>query len=161
MLLQRCQVLLDLGYAVVVYMVLTIGNYQSGSALDTVLDAQVLVIISNQLFVSYACLAQQLLSNTAVGTGNAGEQNSLAFCCYGSRYSNLFLHSLDLLDHGNRLLQNGSANIVNQTILELLALAVVPVLNRTVITGNTAVDLGLLAALRTGVCLTTKDLPYL
>ena len=51
-------------------------------------------------------------------------------------------------------LQHGRSDIINLAVLVLLALAVVPVLDRTVVAGDTAVNLGLLAALRTGEMLT-------
>ena len=59
------------------------------------------------------------------------------------------------------LFQLGMGNIIEGTVLVLLGLTIVPVLYRTVISRDTAVDLSLLAAFRTGKVLTAQIAMFL
>ena len=66
-------------------------------------------------------------------------------------------HRLDLnliTFHGHHagvyFFQLGMGNIIEGTVLVLLCLAIVPVLYRTVVSGDTAVNLGLLSTFRAG-----------
>ena len=47
-------------------------------------------------------------------------------------------------------LQLGMGNIIESTVLVLLGLTIIPVLYRTVVSGDTAVNLGLLSTFRAG-----------
>ena len=125
-------------------MVFTVDDHQGGGALDAIADAQVLVVVGDQLLIGHTGLGQQLLGHPAVGAGDPAEQQHLTAGEGGG--GDLFLHGLDLLGDGCGLFQHRSAHIVHQAILELLALALVPVLHRAVVAGDAAVDLGLLAA---------------
>ena len=68
------------------------------------------------------------------------------------RFHRLDLHLVALHGHhtGVDLFQLGMGNIIEGTILVLLGLTIIPVLYRTVISRDTAVNLSLLSTFRAG-----------
>ena len=82
LLLQSCQILLDLGNAVVIHMVLTVGNHQGRCALDAVLQAQILVVVSDQLLISDTGLtpASSVPTSAVIPTASS-VRVSAAVCC--------------------------------------------------------------------------------
>ena len=116
---------------------------QRGCLLYTEFCRQISVLIGKELFVSKAGLVQQRASDLTVGAGCGGEQ-PCAVVCVGGRSG----FTADLFGvQGTFVGQLGAFDVVNLTILVFLRLTVVPVLDRTVVTGDTAVNLGLFAAL--------------
>ena len=97
------------------------------------------MLVGQELFVCKACLVQQRASDLTVGAGSGGEQPCAVVCVLrGSRLAAAGLFCID----GTLVSQLRTCNVVNLTILVLLCLTVVPVLNGTVVTGDTAVNLG-------------------
>ena len=97
-------------------MAFTVGDHQSRSTLDTVLTAQVHIFLCDELLESHTGLGQLLLCHTAVGAGDPGEQNCLAF--YGLDGSGLFASAelgLCLFD-GIGGVQLGGADVIDLTM---------------------------------------------
>ena len=68
------------------------------------------------------------------------------------RFHRLDLHRVTIHGHhtGVDLFQLGMGNIIESTVLVLLGLTIIPVLYRTVVSGDTAVNLSLLSTFRAG-----------
>ena len=88
---------------------------------------------------------QHFLCHTAVRTSASRKKIFM-------RFHRLDLHLVTLHGHhtGMDLFQMGMGNIIEGTVLVLLGLTIVPVLYRTVISCDTAVNLSLLSTFRAG-----------
>ena len=90
---------------------------------------------------------QHFLCHTAVRTSASRKKIFM-------RFHRLDLHLVTLHGHhtGMDLFQMGMGNIIEGTVLVLLGLTIVPVLYRTVISCDTAVNLSLLSTFRQVKC---------
>ena len=103
---------------------------------------------SKNLLILNACLIKECHCDFAVWTGCGLEEVNSVIGIALALFLSLFLNNYAVL------LKLRGFDVVNCSILILLSLTVVPVLNRTVVTGNTAINLSLFATLRAGVNLT-------
>ena len=123
-----------------------LNNNKSGSLLYSVLFALSGRILGVNLFVLDSCFVKERHCKTAVRAGLGREKHN-AVLRRGALFT--FAFTLCVFDSQMRV-----CDIVNLSLLELLRLTVVPVLNGTVVTGNTAVNLRLCSALGTSIVLT-------
>ena len=111
--------------------------------LNTEVLYEVSVLVCKKLFVFYACLIKEGACYLTVRTGCRREKIYSVSAVGGYLF---FTYALSTpLSFKNRI-----ADIVNLTVSVFLTLTVVPVLDRTVVTGYTAVYLGFFSAIGTG-----------
>ena len=110
------------------------------------------VFFYQKLFKNDSGFFEKRRRNLAVRTGLGGKQDDRAGLCFRRFGRNFFFHACRLLRKCIRSdTQMTVRNVVDLSVLEFLRFTGIPVLNRTVVTGDTAVDLGLAAAFRAGV----------
>ena len=136
-------ILLNIGSIHIFLQMFSVRNYKRGSLTDPKLPYQIGILfrVDNLQILS----RQHFLSHLTVGAGTCGKQIFMGFY-------RLYLHLVLRHRHhgGMHLLQSGMSDVIKRTVLVFLGFSVIPVLHRTVISGNTAVDLSLLSAFRAG-----------
>ena len=149
---------------------LAVLDHQQGRGLaDAVLLGQGGVLIHHHGLIADARVGQELLGHDALGAGGGGEEEEagvgslrLGFggglCAFqlhgGGRRSGSGRVGIALKGHAvPEVLGDGAAHVIDLAVLELLGLAVVPVLHRTIVAGNAGIDLGLLAAVGAAILL--------
>ena len=131
---------------------LAVNDDKRRSLLYAIGQCKVNIFFCHDLLAVKACLVQIAVDDAAVGAVFAREED-LALA--GRVLAELLLNGRLLLGlclgvQGAFVLQDGGSDVILLALLILLSFACVPVLHRTVVAGDTAVNFSALTALGTG-----------
>lgn len=118
---------------------------KSGSLFDTQLFCKIGLFVGIYLGIFNAGLVEGGTGYFAVGAGGGHKEQVavLKTFTFGHGLDNRLANFLGVFSADNAVVgQLGSTDVVNLAVFIFLGLAVVPVLNRTIVSGNTAVYLG-------------------
>ena len=138
-------ILFNIGSVGVFFHVAVVENDQCRRLADIEFLAQFRVSFRIDFFKIHMSFCQHTVSHLTVWTGGRRKEKNLVF---GSRNFFLWL-SFIIMDF--LWLKNRGFNVVNLTVFKFFCLSLIPVLNRAVVTSDTAVYFCFTAADRTGI----------
>ena len=123
-------------------------DHKGGSLLNAQLLCKIRLLVGIDLGVFHAGLVKRRAGYFAVGAGGGHKKNvAVLYRLIGRSFGYLFRNGLCVLSADNAVVgEGGAADVINLAVLIFLGFAVVPVLNRAVVTGDSAVYFGGLAA---------------